>query len=145
MYEEDRGVLIIKKMKIILFSFKRNIAKKFNPFNLTGTQGMVIGILHRYGNMKVSDLSEKMGLSNSTISGIVDRLEKQELIKRNRSKTDRRIVYVSLTLKSKKSFQKNFCHIEDKFKEIINEVPSEEIDKILEGLSLLEKLICKYK
>ncbi|WP_368490914.1 MarR family winged helix-turn-helix transcriptional regulator [Clostridium sp. BJN0013] len=145
MTEGNKGILIVAKMKSILFSFKKNMSNKFNPFNLTGTQGMLIGILHRHGQMKISDLSEKMGLSNSTVSGIVDRLEKQGLVKRIRSKTDRRVVYISVTEKFKKSFHHNFCEIEKKFEDIIDGVPSHEIDKILEGLNLLEKLINEKK
>ncbi|MFL0195247.1 MarR family winged helix-turn-helix transcriptional regulator [Clostridium sp. WILCCON 0269] len=142
---ENKGILIIKKMKVILFSFKKNIANRFNPFNLTGTQGMLIGILHRHGEMKISDLGKKMGLSNSTISGIVDRLEKQELIKRTRSETDRRVVYISVTPKFEKSFQENFCNIEKKFEEIADKVSPEEIDIILRGLNVLEKLVNKWE
>lgn len=145
MEKENRGILIVKKMKVILFSFKKNMANKFNPFNLTGTQGMLIGIVHRHGQMKISDLSEKMGLSNSTVSGIVDRLEKQELLKRVRSNTDRRVVYINVTEKFRKSFQNNFCEIERKFEDIMEGVPPCEIDKILEGLTLLERLINKKR
>lgn len=145
MTEENKGILIVTKMKVILFSFKKSMANKFNPFNLTGTQGMLVGILHRHGQMKISDLSKKIGLSNSTVSGIVDRLETQGLVKRIRSKTDRRVVYISVTEKFKRSFHNNFCEIEKKFEDIIDGVPSNEIDKILEGLDLLEKLINKKK
>ncbi|WP_333861519.1 MarR family winged helix-turn-helix transcriptional regulator [Clostridium sp.] len=145
MEKDNKGILIVRKMKVILFSFKKNMANKFNSFNITGTQGMLVGIVHRHGQMKISDLSEKMGLSNSTVSGIVDRLEKQDLIERIRSNKDRRVVYITVTDKFKRSFQDNFCEIERNFEDIIEGVPSCEINKILEGLNLLEKLINKKK
>ena len=145
MEKDNKGILIVRKMKVILFSFKKNMANKFNSFNITGTQGMLVGIVHRHGQMKISDLSEKMGLSNSTVSGIVDRLEKQDLIERIRSNKDRRVVYITVTDKFKRRFQDNFCEIERNFEDIIEGVPSCEINKILEGLNLLEKLINKKK
>ena len=35
--------------------------------------------------MKITELSNKLCLSNSTVSGIIDRLEKQEMVVRERS------------------------------------------------------------
>ena len=64
---------------------KHSMGQHFNPMNLTGPQGMMMGILSHDGEMKISDLSEKIGLSNSTVSGIIDRLEKQGLVERTRS------------------------------------------------------------
>lgn len=114
---------------------------KFNSFNLTAPQGMLIEILHRYGEMKISDLSKKMGLSNSTVSGIVDRLEKQGLIKRTRSDEDRRVVYVDVTDKFKNEFQENFKKIEQEFEDIMSKASPEEIDSILNGMNILKKLL----
>lgn len=63
---------------------------------------MVLYTLGKHGSMKLSDISEKLSISNSTISGIVDRLEKQKYVERIRSKEDRRVIYVSPCENSKK-------------------------------------------
>lgn len=104
---------------------------------------MLMGILNRYGEMKVSDLSEKLGLSNSTVSGIIDRLEKQDLVKRTRSESDRRVVYVSATEKFKKGFEENFKELENDFGRMLSKASTEEIDTIIEGLHLLQKILDK--
>ncbi|WP_206076166.1 MarR family winged helix-turn-helix transcriptional regulator [Marinitoga lauensis] len=57
------------------------MAENFNDTEITYSQWMLLGVLMKNGSMKVSDLSKKMGLSNSTVSGIVDRMEKQGFIK----------------------------------------------------------------
>lgn len=141
--DNEKGILIIREMKTVLHSIKKNLGSSFNAFDLTGPQGMLMGILKHYGEMKISDLSEKLGLSNSTVSGIIDRLEKQGLVKRTRSENDRRVVYVSATEKFKKGFEENFKIIENEFGRMLNKATPEEIDTILEGLHLLQKILDK--
>ena len=49
--------------------------------------------------MPISQLARYIGSANSTVSGIVDRLEKMGLVERIRSEEDRRVIYVCLTEK----------------------------------------------
>jgi DNA-binding MarR family transcriptional regulator len=91
--------------------------------------------------MKISDLSSKMSLSNSTVSGIVDRLEKQDFVKRIRSKDDRRVVYVEVTSKLKKVGKAKRDRIEKSVQFIISSATPEEMDVIKKGLLTLEKVI----
>ncbi|AGY78224.1 MarR family winged helix-turn-helix transcriptional regulator [Clostridium autoethanogenum] len=141
--DDNKSIVIMREMKTILCSLKKNMKNSFNNFNLTAPQGMLIEILRRYGEMKISDLSKKMGLSNSTVSGIVDRLEKQDLIKRTRSDEDRRVVYVNVTDKFKNGFQENFKKVEQEFEDIMSKASPEEIDSILNGLNILKNLFSK--
>lgn len=141
--DNEKGILIVREMRTVFHSIKKNLGTRFNSFNLTGPQGMLMGILNRYGEMKVSDLSEKLGLSNSTVSGIIDRLEKQDLVKRTRSESDRRVVYVSATEKFKKGFEENFKELENDFGRMLSKASTDEIDTIIEGLHLLQKILDK--
>lgn len=141
--DNEKGILIVREMRTVFHSIKKNLGTRFNSFNLTGPQGMLMGILNRYGEMNVSDLSEKLGLSNSTVSGIIDRLEKQDLVKRTRSESDRRVVYVSATEKFKKGFEENFKELENDFGRMLSKASTDEIDTIIEGLHLLQKILDK--
>ena len=49
------------------------------------------------GGLSVSELSRRMGLAHSTVSGIVDRLEQRELVRRVPQREDRRFVSVELS------------------------------------------------
>lgn len=64
---------------------------------LTLAQSMLIWQLYQHGPMKISELGKALDLSNPTVSGIVDRLEKSGALTRQRSKNDRRVVYVEIT------------------------------------------------
>ena len=92
----DKTYEIIKNLKLIKETLKKTMEKPFKNLDLTGPQSMLIGILGHHGKLKISDLSKKMGLSNSTVSGIIDRLEAHGLIERIRDSDDRRVVMVDL-------------------------------------------------
>ena len=141
MDEMSRGIEIVKLMKQVMGALKHNMGHKFKEMNLTGTQMMLIRILSHDKEMKVSDLSEKLGLSNSTVSGILDRLEKQGLVERIRSKEDRRVVFVSVTEEFKTTGQDHFSEMESSFEAMTSKATPEEIDTIIKGLDMLKTLL----
>ncbi len=143
MSEMSNGIKIFKSLKRIGHMIKQSMGQQFNEMNLTGPQGMMMGILSHDGEMKISDLSEKIGLSNSTVSGIIDRLEKQGLVERTRSTDDRRVVYVNISTELQRNCKENFCKIEKTFEDIMTKATAEEIDTILKGLDTLERLMDK--
>src|SRR5262245_37991146 len=61
---------------------------------LTGPQQSTMSVLVAAGGMSLKDLSKELGLAHSTVSGIVDRLEKQGLVKRQAAQSDRRVTLI---------------------------------------------------
>jgi MarR family transcriptional regulator, organic hydroperoxide resistance regulator len=66
---------------------------------LTGPQLWAIKVINEHSSIKVSDLANRLYLHPATVIGIIDRLENQDLVKRRRSKEDRRVVWIELTTK----------------------------------------------
>ena len=54
-------------------------------------------MLETFGDVSLSELSERIRAQNSTVTGIIDRMEREGLVKRERSKEDRRVVHIRLT------------------------------------------------
>ena len=75
----------------------RQFRNYFGDLNLTFPQALALIMLEEHGDMPISRLAQLTGSANSTVSGIVDRLEKNDLVRRERSPYDRRIIYVRLT------------------------------------------------
>jgi DNA-binding MarR family transcriptional regulator len=145
MEEVSNGIKILKVLKQIRDIMKKNMKYQFNKIDITGPQGMLMGMLAHHGKMKISDLSENLGLSNSTVSGIIDRLERQGLIERTRSIEDRRVVYVSVTSEFKKNAKEQLNEIEKKFEDMMNKATPEELNTIFEGLNTLKEVMDRNK
>jgi DNA-binding MarR family transcriptional regulator len=137
----NKNIEVAKLFNEVISLLKSKMSKKFEKIGTTMPQGMIIGILSRYGSMKVSEISAKIGLSNSTVSVILDKLEKQKMIERIRSKEDKRVVYVSLSENFKETHKNFHAQVEENFKDIVSKGTVEEIDKIIEGLNTLKRIL----
>ncbi|HET6462031.1 MAG TPA: MarR family transcriptional regulator [Syntrophales bacterium] len=69
---------------------------------ITGPQLWTIKVIGDLSPVRVSDLARRMYLHPATVVGILDRLESRKLVKRVRSKDDRRVVKVTLTEEGKR-------------------------------------------
>lgn len=72
-----------------------------DKFGITGPQLWVLKTISQNENLSLSDLSKRMYLHPSTITGLMDRLEKKGYVARNRDQVDRRVISVQLTPKGK--------------------------------------------
>jgi DNA-binding MarR family transcriptional regulator len=66
---------------------------------LTGPQLTVLKLLEGVGDLSLSALSERIRAQNSTVTGIIDRMEREGLVVRARSTEDRRVVHIRITEK----------------------------------------------
>jgi MarR family transcriptional regulator, organic hydroperoxide resistance regulator len=88
---------------IYLYTESRRITKELaRRLDLTGPQLTVVKMLEQIGELSLSELSERIRAQNSTVTGIIDRMERENLVTRERSKEDRRVVFIRLTTKGKK-------------------------------------------
>lgn len=139
--EMSKALMVVQLMKDVMAKMKNRIGTHFKEMNLTRPQGMLLGTLAHNGEMKVSDLSESLGLSNSTVSGILDRLENQGLVERIRSKEDRRVVYVKITDEFKKHSKKHFEEVNKVIEQMMDKATPEELDDIFKGMDTLKKVM----
>ncbi len=104
--EEKEDVDEILEATIYFMTETRRITKELaRRANLTGPQLTVVKILEQIGDLSLSELSDKIRAQNSTVTGIIDRMEREDLVVRVRSKEDRRVVRIHLTDKGLKLAQ----------------------------------------
>ena len=88
---------------IYLYTESRRLTKGLaSQFGLTGPQLTVIKLLETFENLSLSSLSERIRAQNSTVTGIIDRMEREGLVRRERSTADRRVVHIRLSDKGQK-------------------------------------------
>jgi DNA-binding MarR family transcriptional regulator len=86
--EIDRDLREIRQV------LRRPVEAEFARGGLTGPQQSAMRALINSGGMSLKDLSKELGLAHSTVSGIVDRIEKQGLVKRQAGQADRRVTKI---------------------------------------------------
>ena len=84
--------------------YSQEVSQKFG---ITGPQLWALKTLSTNGSLPLGQLSKMMYLHPSTITGVVDRLEKKGYVVRDRVHKDRRVVMVQLTTKGKNDRQQS--------------------------------------
>src|SRR5262249_12069497 len=87
---------------IYLQTESRRLAKEqASRHGITPTQLNVLKLLLTVGDLSLSELSRRMAATNSTVTGIVDRMVAAELVAREQSAEDRRVWKIRLTAQGK--------------------------------------------
>ena len=75
-------------------------------FELTASQFDILQYLYFEGPQRMTQLSEKMGVTKSTMTGLISRLENANYIVRERYEKDKRVTLVRITKKGEKIITK---------------------------------------
>ena len=81
--------------------------------------------------MTLGELSQRMMVSNGNLTGLVDRLREQGLIKRKPSPTDRRVQIVSLSAEGKRFFRTMARANADWVGEIFADLSKDDIETLM--------------
>lgn len=105
-------------------------------FKLTRPQLLTIGQIYQEPKT-IGQISEAIQLSYSTVSGIIDRLERDGWIQRVRDKSDRRIIWIQKTEKIDEIANTLTYYREQFFQNVLEGLSGDEMDAILHSLQLL--------
>lgn len=110
----------------------------FARYNLTEQQWRVLRVLWSDGRVTSAELSARTLLPAPSLVGIIDRLEKKQLVTRVRSSKDRRSVFVEATQKGSALEAEVTPHVGDIDRRLRASVSAEEwqiMERILEKIA----------
>ncbi len=117
----------------------------FGKSTLTYPQTLVLALLDCDGPMPISSLARAAGSANSTVSGIVDRLENAGLVRRVRSEQDRRVIFVEVTERYHEGRDQAGSFAMQRFDRAVNSMDEEQLRAVLNGLSILSRALEEQK
>jgi DNA-binding MarR family transcriptional regulator len=88
---------VANELRPILVRLARELRKETTHLGITGGQATLLWQISEKPGIGLGELAELEGIATPTASGLVDRLERAELIERVRSDTDRRRVGLTST------------------------------------------------
>ncbi|BAU28459.1 DNA-binding MarR family transcriptional regulator [Aneurinibacillus soli] len=87
----------MQALRRMLRASQQILNRDANIYNLTIPQVRVLHALYTSGSKSLAELSKQIDTSISSTSGVIDRLERMELVIRTRDKEDRRKVWITLS------------------------------------------------
>ncbi len=118
-------------------AFAQYDAAGYRDSDLTVPQADVIFTLGNTDGLTFKEIGEKTLITKGTLTGVIDRLERKELVRRRLCADDRRCTRVTLTDKGKAVFEREFPRQIAYLKERFDRLSQAEQQK---ALATLEKL-----
>ena len=97
--------------------------------------------LYENGPLSISQIAGFIMVRSSTVTGVIDRLEKKKFVRRVRKSNDRRVIIIELTDAGKKFAQNAPSPVQRKIMEGLKNLPASQIEKIVYGLNMLTRML----
>ena len=117
------------------------IEKSLQEYKLNISEFGVLEMLYHKGDQPVQKIADKILVTSGTITYVINKLEKKDLVIRRKCNKDKRIYYVSLTEKGRDYI----AHIFPKHKEFLNnlfkDLSEEDKRELVENLIKFRKVL----
>ncbi|WP_428770111.1 MarR family transcriptional regulator [Treponema sp. HNW] len=138
--EEDLNNIssLVSKISSNISSYLNRSLAERGFAGIASSHGYIVYLLAKNGKMKMGDLARCIHKDKSTATALIKKLEREGYIRRERSETDNRITFVSLTEKG------------SAYTQAASEISRTLIDTCYKGFSEEEKqtlfsLLCKVE
>lgn len=147
MRDEKIGILtneILQSVAAVKKTFREHMPPYTGEFRLPPHQFHCLNILYRNDDpLSMSELAEKLAVSNQQLTRIVDLLVGSELAERSTSPDNRRVVLVKISEKGKNLVATSDIHMKTNAAKILSDVSEEEIDEITFHIRALKEIMLK--
>nr|WP_255203423.1 MarR family transcriptional regulator [Myxococcus sp. AM011] len=109
--DEDISADVLKLQQLLLALGRRRslrdpIASTCEQLQFTAPQVHALLWLGQDGSLTMGELARRLGVTEKTVTGLVDRLEREGHLQRERSAADRRVVRCRLTPEGMQTYQR---------------------------------------
>lgn len=133
---------ILMLIKEIYAKAMSKIEGNISDMGLTHQQLMIIKIIaHNDKEVNISQICKEMSLSKGTVSGIVNRLEQADYIKKVKYDFDKRNTYLSFSKKGLEFAEQFKGQMNQSFDDLFNTLTEDEYTDVMKGLTILKSKI----
>jgi len=138
----------LKQLEQVLISLRRVIRatdlhskQLVKTTGLTAPQLLLLQAIRDQVDGTIGQLAKHISLSQATVTTILDRLEKRDLVKRVRSTTDKRKVHACLTDKATEILKEAPVPLQEHFAEQFNDLEAWEQTMIISSLQRIAQMM----
>ncbi len=125
----------------LLMGINKEISKRLVPMfreqKLSIAEISVLMKMNRTPTCRASELAAMIGIPSSTVTGILDRLEKRGLLERRRDPNDRRSILITVTQKTKDFVANLITSMEGMLREAFRSMPDSRTQRFIEDLQFI--------
>ncbi|MCM3086572.1 DNA-binding transcriptional regulator, MarR family [Bhargavaea ginsengi] len=126
-HDGEEIAFVEKELRHISALIKQSGREILDNYPITPPQFVALQWLLEHGDMTIGDLSNKMYLAFSTTTDLVDRMEKNRLVKRVRDDQDRRVVRIHLLEDGERIIQEVIEKRQKDLQAVLSDFSAEEV------------------
>lgn len=140
---QDEVAAEAERLKALLIALGRQrslrdpLASTCEQMQFTPPQLHTLLWLGEDGPLTMGELARRLGVTEKTVTGVVDRLEREDCLHRERDTVDRRVVRCRLTDKGARTYAELDAHLLEKLSQMLAMLDAEDRSALF---SLLQKL-----
>jgi len=138
-FEQDQELSL--KLFVVLTraleSVKKRVEENIKSLGLNITEFAVLELIYSKGDQPIQKIGEKVLIASSSITYVVDKLEKKKLLKRKPCPKDRRVTYASITTEGREFMDKVFPEHKRAIQNICAGLNAQEKEVLIEQLKKL--------
>ena len=138
---EQVSMQIIMRIRQIIQEMSKYSKYILENYKITVPQLICLHEVYQHGPITIGALTKIVFLNNSTVTGIVDRLEKREFVRRVRISKDRRQVHLEITDPGIGFIKTAPKPLQDQFIDRLKALDEEKITLILWSLEMLVDML----
>ena len=134
---EDLSLKLFVVLSRAMESITEQVQADVRRYGLNPTEFAVLELLYNKGDQPIQKIGDKILLASSSITYVVDKLEKKEYLKRRPCPKDRRVTYASITESGEELLRKIFPEHTKAIQEIFGGLNDEEKSHMIEQVKKL--------
>lgn len=133
----DRNQAVLKALTIFLRasgSVTNMLKKDMQSYGLNPTEFTVMELLYNKGEQPIQIIGNKVLLASSSITYVIDQLEKKNFVERRVNEKDRRVTLVSLTEEGHEMMENIFPQHTEVINELYSDLSDEDLSRLAESM-----------
>lgn len=132
-----------ESLHMVAHAWRTELDRRLRPSGFTHSRWLLLLHLSRHDGCTHRELAQHMGIEAATLVRLVDRMEREGLLKRCGSETDRRVKHLNLSAAGKKAVELIRNHAAVLRKEILSGSSKQDIGVSIEVLSRIRDKLAK--
>lgn len=145
MTKEHKIEALQQSIELFFMNLKQETHKVKIDEPLATGQIFLLFMLYHKGTSKATDISNRIGITSGAVTGMTDKLVNLQLINRDRSEEDRRVVLLSLTDRGRKIVEDIHSHRLERMRILMSELPVEEITQMVQMFNKINDIYANNK
>ncbi|RDW16082.1 MarR family transcriptional regulator [Oceanobacillus arenosus] len=142
--DSDLSLKLFAVLSRVIDMMECKLLKGLKDYGINLTEFGVLELLYHKGDQPIQKIGKKILIASSSITYVVDKLEKKKHVKRVACPTDRRITYAAITDEGRELMEEVFPKLQAFMVEMMRGLDVNEKEKMIEQLKRLGLFAKKY-